>query len=76
MTNPTGCPIWQADSARATAALLTAAAYGPLNETAFVAPSSAPPAHTLDGRGLYARVPLRAGQAIGEFGGARLPMRL
>ena len=51
--------------ARGTAALLTACAYGPVNEWAFVGPSSAANTHRAPmtfGLGLFARVPLRAGQ--------------
>ena len=69
------CSDLAANAARYTAAMLTASAYGPLNEWAFVAPSSAS-AGCLDGLGLYARVSLRAGQAIAEYSGARLPVRL
>jgi len=63
--------------ARGTAALLTACAYGPVNEWAFVGPSSAANTHRAPmtfGLGLFARVPLRAGQAVGEFSGPRLPL--
>ena len=63
------------EAANATAALLTAAAYGPYNEWSFIAPSSAPYG-SIDGLGLYARVSLKAGQAIGEFSGPRLPIRM
>ena len=45
--------------ARDTAALLTAAAHGPLNAWAFVAPSDF-------GVGLWARDALHAGQALGR----------
>ena len=55
--------------ARQTAALLTAAAYGPINAWCFVAPSTT-------GLGLWSRVALRAGQLVGEYGGPRLPLRL
>ena len=55
--------------AHATAALLTSAAYGPMNEWSFVSPSDC-------GLGLFARVPLRKDQPIGEYGGPRLPSRL
>ena len=57
------------DQARQTAAMLTAAAHGPTNAWCFVAPS------TTD-LGLHARVALRAGQLVGEYGGPRLPLRL
>ena len=57
------------ETARSTAALLTAAAYGPLNAWCFVGPANC-------GAGLFARVALRAHQAIGEYGGPRLPARL
>ena len=55
--------------ARETAALLTAASYGPMNSWSFVAPSDC-------GLGLFARVSLQSGQAVGEYGGPRLPNRL
>ena len=55
--------------ARQTAALLTAAAYGPINAWCFVAPSTT-------GLGLWSRVALRAGQLVGEYGGPWLPLRL
>ena len=71
----TSCSDLAVTAARYTAAELTASAYGPLNEWAFVAPSSAS-AGCLDGLGLFARVSLRAGQAIAEYSGARLPMRM
>ena len=48
--------------ARQTAALLTAAAYGPINAWCFVAPSTT-------GLGLWSRVALRVGQLVGEYGG-------
>ena len=51
-----------------TAALLTASAYGPMNAWSFVAPSDC-------GLGLFARVALRSNQAVGEYGGPRLPSR-
>ena len=44
------------EAANATAALLTAAAYGPYNEWSFIAPSSAPYG-SIDGLGLYASEP-------------------
>jgi hypothetical protein len=50
-----------------TAALLTHAAFGPLNDWTFTAPSDA-------GLGVFARSPLRPGQALGEYGGPRLPL--
>mmetsp|Transcript_21081 Transcript_21081/g.53955 ORF Transcript_21081/g.53955 Transcript_21081/m.53955 type:complete len:567 (-) Transcript_21081:232-1932(-) len=68
-----------AAAARATAAMLTAAAYGPWNEWAFVGPSSASSCHrapATHGLGLFARVSLRAGQAICEYAGPRLPISL
>jgi hypothetical protein len=49
-----------------TAALLTTAAFG-LGAHCFVAPCDA-------GLGLFARAPLRCGQAIVEYSGPRLPM--
>ena len=49
-------------AARSTAALLTAAAFGPMNSFAFVAPASGAAAG--HGLGLHARVPLRPAQAI------------
>jgi len=55
--------------ARDTAALLTAAAHGPLNAWSFVAPSDF-------GLGLWARAPLRRGQALGLYSGPRLPCSL
>ena len=57
------------DAARATAALLTASAFGPINAWGFVAPTDA-------GLGLHARVPLVAGQFVCEYSGPRLPARL
>ena len=56
------------DAARDSAALLTAAAFG-LDAFSFVAPCDC-------GLGLFARVPLRAGQFISEYSGPRLPQRL
>ena len=53
----------------ATAALLTAAAFGPMNAWSFVAPSDC-------GLGLFARVPLVPDQFIAEYSGPRLPLRL
>ena len=60
----------QVDHARALAATLTSAAYGPSNSWAYCAP-------TADGTsiGLYARQALVAGQVIGAFGGPLLPVR-
>ena len=55
--------------ARATAALLTSAAYGPMNAWSFISPSDC-------GLGLFARVALQTDQVIGEYGGPRLPSRL
>ena len=55
-------------AARDTAAHLTAAAFG-LDAFSFVAPCDC-------GLGLFARVPLRAGQFISEYDGPRLPQRL
>eukprot|EP00966_Prymnesium_polylepis_P050014 1158083-Prymnesium_polylepis.1 len=52
-----------------TAALMTAAAFGPMNAWSFIAPSN-------DGLGLFARVPLKPNQAISEYGGSRLPVRM
>ena len=54
-----------AHPAGSTAALLTAAAYGPVSEWAFVAPSDC-------GLGCFARTWLRGGQVVGEYGGPRL----
>jgi hypothetical protein len=50
-----------------TAALLQHSAYGPMTAWLFVAPSDA-------GLGLFARSRLRSGQALGEYGGPRLPL--
>ena len=55
-------------AAQDSAALLTAAAFG-LEAFSFVAPCDC-------GLGLFARVPLRAGQFISEYDGPRLPQRL
>jgi len=49
-----------------TVAALGAAAHGPSNAWSFVAPS-------MHGLGLFARAPLKAGQAISEYAGPRLP---
>ena len=71
---PTSLPhaSLELEAARATAALLTSAAYGPASEWAFVAPAGPPSG---DGQvGLFARQDLKAGQVIGEFGGPRLPV--
>ena len=57
------------DAARATASLLTASAYGPMNSWGFVAPTNA-------GLGVHARVPLVPGQFVCEYAGPRLPARL
>ena len=69
---PEPTPITQldmdVDAAKATAALLTAAAYGPMNEWAFVAPSDGAPGRP-GGLGLWARAGLQRGQLIGECGG-------
>ena len=54
-----------------TAALLTASAYGPLSPFAFVSPGGSG-----TGLGTFARVRLQPGQAVGEFGGPRLPLRM
>lgn len=51
-----------------TAAILTASAYGPMNAWIFVAPSDC-------GLGIFARDALRSNQAVGEYGGPRLPSR-
>ena len=59
----------EGEGARRTAALLTAAAYGPMNRAAFVAPCDC-------GLGLFARIPLKRGDMIGEYGGPRLPKSL
>ena len=55
-------------AARDSAAQLTATAFG-LDAFSFVAPCDC-------GLGLFARVPLRAGQFISEYDGPRLPQRL
>ena len=71
---PTSLPhaSLELESARATAALLTSAAYGPASEWAFVTAAGTPSG---DGQvGLFARQDLKAGQVIGEFGGPRLPV--
>ena len=60
---------WIDHSAAATAAMLTAAAFGSVEAFCFVAPCDC-------GLGLFARAPLQAGQFIGEYGGPRLPLRL
>jgi len=57
------------DGAMDTAALMTAAAFGPMNAWSCIAPSN-------DGLGLFARVPLKPNQAISEYGGPRLPVRM
>lgn len=57
------------ENAAATAALLTAVAYGPLNAWSFVHPCDC-------GLGLFARVALVPGQFIAEYSGPRLPSRL
>ena len=58
--------VLEAYGALGTAALLTAAAFGPMGPWCFVSPSD-------DDLGLFARVDLGVGQAIGEYGGPRLP---
>ena len=58
--------VLEAYGALGTAALLTAAAFGPMGPWCFVSPSD-------DDLGLFARVDLVVGQAIGEYGGPRLP---
>ena len=55
-------------AARDSAAQLTATAFG-LDAFSFVAPCDC-------GLGLFARVPLRAGQFVSEYDGPRLPQRL
>ena len=57
--------VLEAYGALGTAALLTAAAFGPMGPWCFVSPSD-------DDLGLFARVDLVVGQAIGEYGGPRL----
>ena len=56
----------EVENARSTAALLTAAAYGPLADWACTAPSDC-------GLGLFARTNLQRGQVVGEYGGPRVP---
>jgi hypothetical protein len=56
-----------ADLGVRTAALLTHTAFGPLNGWMFVAPSDS-------GLGVFARQKLCPGQALGEYGGPRLPL--
>ena len=58
------------EAARSTAALLTACSYGPVEPFCFISPRSD------CGLGLFARVPLRTGQFIAEYGGPRIPARL
>jgi hypothetical protein len=55
------------DAAAGTAALLTAAAFGPLGVWTFIAPSNC-------GLGLFARASLKVGQCVSEYGGPRLPI--
>ena len=55
--------------AKDTAALLTAAAHGPLSAWCFVAPSDF-------GLGLWAREALYPHQALGEYAGPRLPLSM
>ena len=57
------------DSARDTAAMLTACAFGPVGHFCFVAPCDC-------GLGLFARSQLAIGQFISEYDGPRLPRRL
>ena len=63
---PIQSSVLEQQGAHATAALLTATAFG-VGDFCFVAPSDA-------GLGLFARVPLRRGQAIVEYYGPRLPL--
>ena len=56
--------------ARDVAAMLTAAAFGPIGPLSFVAPTSD------CGLGLVARARLRPGQFVSEYDGPRLPTRL
>lgn len=56
----------EVESARSTAALLTAAAHGPVADWAVIAPSDC-------GMGLFARANLQIGQVVGEYGGPRVP---
>jgi hypothetical protein len=56
-----------ADACAGTAAILSAAAHGPLNGFLFVAPAR-------EELGVFARQKIRAGQAVGELGGPRLPV--
>jgi hypothetical protein len=58
-----------AEGGRDVAAMLTAAAYGPLEDFAFVSPCDS-------NLGLFARETLKAGQFITEYAGPRLPLRL
>ena len=58
----------EAEAAAQTAAFLTAAAYGPVSQTAYVMPCGA-------GLGLFARQALRPGQLVGEYAGPRMPNR-
>ena len=68
---PVHCP--HADIARTealnVAALLTAAAFGPIGPLSFVAPCNC-------GLGLYARTHIKPGQFISAYDGPRLPARL
>ena len=59
----------EVETARSTAALLTAAAHGPLADWACTAPSDC-------GLGLFARTNLQRGQVVGEYGGPRVPEKL
>ena len=68
-------PISPADFGRpevwdGTAAMLTASAYAPVEPFCFVSPRGD------CGLGLFARVPLRPGQFVAEYGGPRLPARV
>jgi len=68
---PALLPRWsiEVQMAKDTAALLTAAAHGPLSAWCFVAPSDF-------GLGLWAREALYPHQALGEYAGPRLPLSM
>ena len=68
---PTHVPTMriEVELAKTIAATLTAAAYSDDSPWLFVAPAGR-------GLGLFARQRLRAGQALGEFGGPQLPLHL
>ena len=64
-----GAASLEAEAAAQTAALLTAAAHGPISQTAYVMPCGAD-------LGLFARQALQPGQLVGEYGGPRMPSRM